>query len=213
MFDITRARPRTRTLATLTAACALLAGCGGSDDAPTLNGATRTPPSQVGDIVLPDHGRDGKTPTDTAMKPDDGLLIAYFGYTSCPDVCPTSMADLGAALEQLSPQERDRVEVAMVTVDPQRDTADVMANYLGHFFPEVPVHAYRTTDTERLAEAEEAFGATHEIGEVSEQGTYEVSHSAQLYAVTPDGTVAVEWPFGAAPQDMAEDIQTLLARS
>lgn len=196
------------------AACLALAACGGDPaDGQELNGATRTPPSQVGDVTLPDHEDGARRATPAAMRADDGLLLVYFGYTSCPDICPTTMADLGAAVEDLSPQERDRLEIGMVTVDPKRDTGERLSGYLGHFFPGMTTHAYRTTDPARLARAEQAFGASHSLGKPDADGTYEVGHTAQLYAVDRDGTVLVEWPFGTKPDDITEDLDTLLNRS
>ena len=90
-------------------------------------------------------------------------MLVYFGYTSCPDVCPTSLADLGAALDRLSPQERRRVQVGMVTVDPKRDTPKVLTTYLGHFFEGTTTHAFRTTDPAELARAERVLRAGHSV--------------------------------------------------
>jgi protein SCO1/2 len=214
MPPITAGRVRARVLAAaLTGvACLALAGCGDAGDE-QLNGAERTPPSQVGGVTLPDHENGAAKARPAAMRAQDGLLLVYFGYTSCPDICPTSMADLGAAIERLPQEQRRRLEVGMVTVDPKRDTGTVLNGYLGHFFPGVRTHAYRTTDTAELARAEEAFGASHELGEPDAEGAYEVSHTAQIYAVDRTGTVVVEWPFGAKPEDIADDVRTLLDRT
>lgn len=208
------ARRIRRALATaaVAAACLGVAGCGG-DNEQELSGAVRTPPSQVGDVTLPAHDPDGSPQGDQPLRPDDGLLLVYFGFTQCPDICPTTMADLGAALEDLPPQERERIAVGMVTVDPGRDTGKVLGTYLGHFFPDSVVHAYRTTDRAQLAAAEEAFGASHRIGRPDAEGNYDVSHTAQLYAVDRTGTVLVEWPFGTQPEAIADDVRSLLART
>lgn len=202
-----------RALATVVAAtCLGIAGCGG-DNEQQLNGAIRTPPSQVGDVTLPAHNPDGSADGEQPLRPGDGLLLVYFGFTRCPDICPTTMADLGAALNDLPPHDRERVAVGMVTVDPRRDTGKVLGSYLGHFFPESTVHAYRTTDRQRLAAAEQAFGASHRIGKPDADGDYDVSHTAQLYAVDRTGTVLVEWPFGTQPDAIADDVRSLLART
>jgi protein SCO1 len=69
------------------------------------------------------------------MRADDGeVLLVYFGYTSCPDICPTTMADIRLALEACHRDLAERVSVAMVTVDPERDTTEVLTGYLGYFF-------------------------------------------------------------------------------
>lgn len=212
MTTITAGRARVLAAALTGAACLALTGCG-DNGADELNGATRTPASQVGDVQLPAYENGARRARPAAMRADDGLLLVYFGYTSCPDICPTSMADLGAAIEQLPQDRRRRLEVGMVTVDPRRDSGAVLTDYLGHFFPGVTTYAYRTTDTKALARAERAFGASHELGEPNADGTYDVSHTAQIYAVDRAGTVLVEWPFGTEPDAIAEDLQTLLDRT
>ncbi len=148
----------------------------------------------------------------TALKPPSAkLLLVYFGYTSCPDVCPTTLADIRNATDKLTPAQRKRVEVGMVTVDPKRDTSKALPEYLGHFFPGGVVHAYRTTDPARLSRAEKAFGAMHEIGTLKKNGDYLVAHTAITYVVGSNGDVLVEWPFGTLSADIAFDLRRLLA--
>lgn len=212
MPPITAGRARVLAAALTGAACLALAGCG-SDGGEQLNGATRTPASQVGDVTLPAFENGARRAKPAAMRADTGVLLVYFGYTSCPDICPTSMADLGAAIEQLPQDQRRRLEVGMVTVDPKRDTGAVLNGYLGHFFPGVTTYAYRTTDPATLARAERAFGASHELGEPNAEGAYDVSHTAQIYAVDRTGTVLVEWPFGTRPDAIAGDLQALMDRT
>lgn len=187
---------------------AALAGCGG-DDTTTLNGFTRTPPARVAAVGLPDvaPGAGGRTMPFRADR--GGLLLAYFGYTYCPDICPTTLADVRRALERLPAAERRRVAVAMTTVDPARDTRKVLNGYLSHFLPSW--HALRTTDPAALRRAEEAFGVRHEIGPKDARGEYDVSHTAVLYAVDDQGVVRVEWPFGTESDAIASDLRTLLA--
>ncbi len=188
---------------------AALAGCGGDDDTTTLNGFTRTPPARVAAVGLPDvaPGAGGRTMAFRAGR--GGLLLAYFGYTYCPDICPTTLADVRRALERLPASERRRVAVAMTTVDPARDTRRVLNGYLSHFLPSW--HALRTTDPAALRRAEEAFGVRHEIGPKDARGQYDVSHTAVLYAVDDRGVVRVEWPFGTESDAIASDLRALLA--
>jgi protein SCO1/2 len=195
---------------TTLALAAARGGCGGQEQETTtsLKGFTRTPAPQVAQLRLPDHapGRGGRP---LALRADPGgLLLVYFGYTSCPDVCPTTFADVRRARELLPAAERERLTVAMVTVDPRRDTAAVLNDYLRHFFPRW--HALRTTDPAALARAEKAFGASHEIGPRNAEGGYDVAHSALLYAVDERGAIRVEWPFGTPPDDIAADLRVLL---
>jgi protein SCO1/2 len=192
-------RFRTASLALVLAVT--LAACGGGA---ALKGAVRNPPLQVGSVSLP--GPDGQ---EVAMKAEPGgLLLVYFGYTSCPDVCPTTMADISEALTELHPDQAEKVTVAMVTVDPERDTLEKLHEYLGHFFSRgLPL---RTEDTARLTEVTSAFGVQWEIEEHEPGETYDVAHTALTYVIDDTGTVRVEWPFGFAADDMAADIASLL---
>lgn len=173
-----------------------------------LSGVLRSPPLEVSGVSLPATTDDGDR-AEMALVPDRGdLLLVYFGYTSCPDVCPTTFADLRTALGQLPEDDRNRVEVAMVTVDPERDTEQRMSEYLDFFFD--GWRAYRTTDRQELSKAEKAFTASHEVGKKDRDGTYEVSHTATVFAVGPDGETLVEWPFGTPADQIAGDLGLLL---
>jgi protein SCO1/2 len=186
----------------------IVAGCGGGGEQVSgLKGFTRDPVPDVGSVSLPDVGPGGAGKA-VPMKAGPGeLLVVYFGFTSCPDVCPTTLGDVRGALGRLTPAERKRVEAAMVTVDPKRDTATVMRNYVGHFF--TTWRAYRTTDSAALAAAERAFGASHSI-QPRTGGKYDVVHSAFTYVVDDEGRVVVEWPFAMPRRDIAADLSTLL---
>jgi protein SCO1/2 len=181
-------------------------GCGdGSGDA-ELAGVVREPALDVASVQLP-AAEDGR-PVAMTAGPDE-LLVVYFGYTSCPDICPTTMSDLSIAFNDLSDDLSERVTVAFATVDPDRDTADVLDGYLDSFFDEGL--ALRTEDPEQLAAATGAFGvqfevADHQPGDLS----YEVAHTAVTYVVDDSGKVVVEWPFGFATDDIGADLRTLL---
>ena len=198
------------TLGLVGAAC----GSGGSDSSATtvagedgaLSGITRPEPLEVGDVTVPDATTGGGG-GDFAMKAAAGeLLVAYFGYTSCPDICPTTLADLRTAFEQVGPAA-DAVDVAMVTVDPERDTGRKLSNYLSSFFDRY--HALREPDLDRLAEIEVPFGAQSQVVH-NDDGTVEVGHTAITYVVDDTGEVLVEWPFGTEPDAIADDLNVLL---
>ncbi|MCZ7526365.1 MAG: SCO family protein [Acidimicrobiia bacterium] len=139
-----------------------------------------------------------------------GLLLVFFGYTHCPDICPTTLVDVRLALREPD-LDAERVSVAFATVDPERDTPDVLVPFLGHFVEERS-HALATTDEAELAAAMAAFRASAEKVPDPDGEGYEMSHTAQVFVVDETGTVLVEWPFGTYPESMAHDLRVLLAR-
>jgi len=196
---------------TLTGACANSAdgsdrsdstGSGGGD---ALSGVVVEPTPDVSTLTLPEA-----TATATAFPfraARDDVLLVYFGYTACPDVCPTTLSDLKVALRRLG-GPADRVDVAMATIDPRRDTADVISRYLHSFFPDAT--ALRTDDDAALRAVTDAFGASYQT-EYPTQGEPRVSHSAYLYVVDDAGRVVLSWPFGTTADDIAHDLGVLLA--
>lgn len=187
-----------------------LQGCGDSAQPAGLKGFQPETAQDVGGIALPGATSSGAH-GDLPLTADPGdLLLVYFGYTSCPDVCPTTLGDIRAALKQLPATDRQRVQVAMVTVDPARDTTTVLKGYLGHFFSNWRV--YRTTDPAALTAAEDAFGASSSVTR-TKSGGEEVTHTAFTYVVDDQGHQLVLWPFGMRAKDMAADIRTLLSNS
>ncbi len=130
---------------------ALVSACGGSS-APgaarsdTIAGLQQRPLRALGDFTLPDASRDGaEFPIKAAP---NGLLLMYFGYTNCPDICPGTLAGLRLAIHKLDAAQAAQVQVAMATVDPTRDTGPVLTSYLKHFFRDA--HALRTEDPDLL---------------------------------------------------------------
>jgi protein SCO1 len=207
---VRRDRTRRSLLVGLTAVLALVAGsCGddGSGGGAAFEGITRDDPLQVGAVSLPEVAP-GQPEREFAFRADAGeLLLVYFGYTTCPDLCPATLADVRNALVQLGP-DADRVSVALVTVDPDRDTPEGMVRYLGSFVERG--HALRTEDPDALAAVEAAFGASHTIS-VDDAGRVEVAHTSITYVVDDTGAVLVEWPFGVDGEAMAHDLRLLFA--
>ena len=198
-----------KLLATVAAVGVLaVAGCGGGDDH-QLVGLTRDPEPQVDGTALPDVA-DGGQPF-TIKAPAGGLLIVYFGYTNCPDVCPTTLSDLKIALADLG-DDASRVATAMVTVDPKRDTP-VLADYVRSFVP--GAHALATDDQAALQEVAGPFGVSYEVT-TSAAGEVQVAHSSYLFAVDDTGKLVLTWPVGLDPEtttsakDLAADIELLL---
>lgn len=188
----------------LAAICALaLAGCA-SQPPDEWKGSTRTPAPSVASASLPEI--DGKPFSFKA--PKDQVLLVYFGYTSCPDICPTTMADVRLAIEELPESERERVTPVFATVDPSRDTPKKLRGYLGQFFSSYK--ALRATDPQQLKAAERAFGASHKKGRVDKTGNYPVDHTTFIYLVSDRGQILSELPFGAPASDIANDLKKAL---
>ncbi|MAT07000.1 MAG: hypothetical protein CL424_18355 [Acidimicrobiaceae bacterium] len=180
---------------------ALVTACGG--DEATLTGYQREPAPQVGEITLPDVA----TGDEVALRADPGgLLVIYFGYTHCPDFCPTTLSDLRLALRRMDEADAARVDVAMVTVDPDRDL-EVLPEYVGGFFPDGI--ALGTTDGAALATAAAPFGVTYDVS-TDDDGEIEVAHSTALYAVDDQGELVLTWQFGVEIDDLKTDLEILL---
>jgi protein SCO1/2 len=178
--------------------------CGSSE--PTLAGYEREPEPTVGSLSLPAVNRDN---ADFAFRAEpEGLLIVYFGYASCPDVCPTTLSDTRLALAELGDRAAS-VEVAMVTIDPDRDSPPILSDYVETFID--GAIALRTDDPDALAIAADAFGVTYSVT-TNDEGEIEVGHTPFLYVVDDQGAIILTWPFGTPADDLASDLKILLDR-
>jgi protein SCO1/2 len=192
-------------LLTVFAAVFVLAVAGCSSEPKELSGFVRNPLPNVASASLPDVSNGG---VDFAMRAPDGeILVLYFGYTSCPDVCPTTLADLKSALRQAG-ETAERVNVAMATIDPGRDADEVITGYVQSFIP--GAHALRTDSEEELRAAADTFGADYGVT-LNDEGVYEVFHTAHLYAIDDSGLLQVTWAFGTEPENIARDLEILLS--
>ena len=192
---------RVGILATLLAA--VLAACSG--DAPKFRGVDITGFDSGGEISL--HGTDGakRTLADYRGK----VVVLYFGYMNCPDVCPTTLAALRQAMMELG-ADADRVQVLFVTVDPERDTRALLEAYVKSFDPRF---AGLTGSLEEITAVAKQFKIFFAKSPGKEPGRYNVDHSAQAYLIDPAGRVRVFHKSDATPADFAQDIRTLLAQA
>lgn len=178
----------------------------GATEVPERAGVVRDVQPDVSSVSLPDAAAGG-VPFNFRADPGH-VLLAYFGYTGCPDVCPTTLGDLKRARAGLAEEDRDRMQVAMVTVDPDRDTAEMLTSYLAHFFDDA--HALRTDDPAQLAAAKAAFGVESRRNATSDPGVFTFDHTATVFAVDETGHVVLEWPYGTTSSAIAADVSTLL---
>ena len=199
-----------RTLLACTALVAIgaaLVGCGSDKAAKQISGLQLTPPPAVGASSLPEASN-GDAPF-TFKAADGKYLVVYFGYTQCPDVCPTTLAEVKKALKHLG-NSASNVDVAMITVDPTRDTGQLLTDYVQSFIP--GSHALRTDDDAKLRAVAKAFGAGYTVTKKAD-GSEQVSHSGNLYVVDPKGSVVLEWPFGLKADAIATDLEILLGKA
>ncbi|WP_318010322.1 SCO family protein [Modicisalibacter tunisiensis] len=110
--------------------------------------------------------------------------ILYFGYTHCPDVCPITLAGLATAIRKVDAEVRDDIQVLFVSVDPGRDTPDVMKRYTNYFGPQF---IGLTGSTAQIDELTNRYRITYEYGDKDEEGNYDVSHSSAAFAFNKQG--------------------------
>lgn len=139
---------------------------------------------------------------------DNELLVVFFGYTNCPDICPATLANLKNTKAKLG-ELASRVDVAMVTVDPERDTQDIMPKYLSSFLDRF--HAVIPATSRELETAKDAFQVKSSVTKTAD-GRVEVTHTGTSYVVDDTGTVIVEWPFGIDVPSMTNDLKILLTK-
>jgi len=173
----------------------------------TLHGFVRDEPLNVAAVSLPDVTRESAPSSRFGMRAAPGeLLFVYFGYTTCPDLCPTTLATWKSAIRQTS-DAGALVDTVFVTVDPARDTPQILNDYVGSFVDQF--HVLRTTNPSEMQSALDAFLAAATI-ETTAAGKVEVSHTTVAYLVDERGEVVIEWPFGTSADAMASDLKILL---
>jgi protein SCO1 len=159
----------------------------------------------MGELRLTDHNGQPRSVADFRGK----VVGIFFGYTNCPDVCPTTLADVAAARKLLG-ADAERLQGIMVTVDPQRDTPQVLKQYVTAFDPSF-LGLYG--DDAALKKATQDFKVYWEVREGRTPETYTVNHSGFLYVLDREGRPRLLFPPGTAPAVMAADIRVLLDRS
>jgi protein SCO1/2 len=182
---------------------ALLASCG--QDGPKFRSTDITGADFGKELSL--SGHDGKPRTLADFR--GRLVVLFFGYTHCPDICPTTLADMAAVMKALGP-DSGRVQVLFVTVDPERDTAEILAKY-------VPAFDARflglTGDPAAIQRAAREFKIFYEKRQGGAPGAYTVDHSGQSYVLDTQGRLRLLVRHDRLAQDLAEDLRTLLKES
>ena len=188
--------------ALLTAAAAL-GGC--AENKPQFHAVDITGADYAKDFALPDAEGRLRTLKDFAGR----AVVVFFGYTQCPDVCPTTLAEVAQA-KQLLGADGSRVQAVFVTLDPERDTPQVLKAYLQHFDPGFV--ALRGTPEQTQAAAKE-FKVFYAKVPGKAEGSYTLDHTAGAFIFDADGRVRLFTRYGAGAKALAGDIQQLLRES
>jgi protein SCO1 len=136
------------------------------------------------------------------------LVLLYFGYTKCPDVCPTSLATLAQALNELSEDELKAVQGVFVSVDPKRDSFEILEKYTRYFHPNL---IGVTGSESEVAKAAKRYGVEYEFVEQEDSSFgYAVNHSAKIYLITTEGELRYVFPHQTPAFVILEAIRYLL---
>jgi protein SCO1/2 len=184
--------------------CALLAflvnACGPA--ASKFQGSDVTGIAYGRDFRLTDHTGKPRTLADFRGK----VVVMFFGYTQCPDVCPTTLSELAAAMQKLG-ADADRVQVLFVTVDPERDPPELLSRYVPAFYPTF-LGLYG--DAAATAETAKEFKVIYQKQPGATPGSYSMDHSAGTFLFDREGRLRVYESYGQGPDVFAHDIRELL---
>ncbi|HEY6073245.1 MAG TPA: SCO family protein, partial [Anaerolineales bacterium] len=167
-----------------------------------LHGSVLSDPKLEGDIFL----RSAEGPLRLSDYRGKYMLL-YFGYTHCPDICPTSLAKMKAALAQLPLEQAEQVQVLFVSVDPGRDTPQASDDYARVFSP---AFSGATGTPVEIALVAESLGVTYKIGAPAADSSYTVEHSSYIYVIDRQGYLVMNWGHDIQPDEIASDLGYLL---
>jgi protein SCO1/2 len=179
----------------------LLAACG--ERPAVFSNTDVTGAKYAQDFALTDHNGKPRTLADFKGK----VVVMFFGYTQCPDVCPTTMAELAAVMKELGPKA-DQVQVLFVTVDPARDTPALLKEYVPAFDPRFLGLYGDAAATAKVAKDFKVF-----VGKVegATPGSYTIDHTAGSYVFDRDGKLRLFVRNGQGPAPIAHDLKILLS--
>jgi protein SCO1/2 len=191
---------RRTALLSLAGTAAMLAGC--AESKPQFKAVDITGADYARDFPLPDVDGKPRSIKDFAGK----AVVLFFGYTQCPDVCPTTLTEIAQAKKLLG-ADGDKVQGVLVTVDPERDTPQVLKAYVANFGPDFV--ALRGTPEQTAAIAKD-FKVYYKKAEGKTPGSYTMDHSAASYVYDPQGRLRLYARYGSGAQALADDLKLLL---
>jgi protein SCO1/2 len=166
------------------------------------HGFAMEPTKPVADFTLVGPGDKPVSLSDFRNK----VTVLYFGYTFCPDVCPTTLAELAQGLKALG-RKADEVQVVMVTVDPERDTPTLLSQYLANFDPRF---VGLSGAPDQIAAAATPLGIYYQKHEGTPATGYLVDHTASVVVIDKNGYLRLIFPYGTSGEDIASDLAHLL---
>lgn len=179
---------------------ASLAACG--EKKPQFNAIDLTGADYGKDFSLPDIDGRTRSLADFSGK----LVVLFFGYTQCPDVCPTTLSEIVQA-KKLMGADGDKVQAVFITVDPERDTPQVLKAYMANFDPGfVALHP----TPEQLAAIAKDFKVYYKKVDGKNPGSYTMDHSAACYVYDTKGRLRLYTRYGSGPKPLADDLTKLL---
>jgi protein SCO1/2 len=148
-------------------------------------------------------------PFDLRADTEGRLTLLMFGYTNCPDVCPINLGTLASALDEMDPTVANSIEMVFVTADPERDTPEVLRDYLDGYNRDF---TGLRGEPEQVLEAQQMANVPPAVREeVREDGGYNVGHATQIIAYQADGVARIVYPFGTRQADWTRDLPRLVA--
>jgi protein SCO1/2 len=185
---------------TLPAVCWLLVSC--ASPTPDGHGTPYEPAALAGDFTLDDQFG---SPFQLQSQAGKATLL-FFGYTNCPDVCPTTVADMKWVFHQLG-ERAEGLTFAFVTIDPARDTPQVLRDYLARFNPGF---LGLTGDPALLEQIRSEYGIFAEIDPAAHAEHYLMTHTARVFLIDPQGLLQTSYSYGTPRQEILLDLQALL---
>jgi len=162
-------------------------------------------PDVGGPFTLTDQ--DGNQVNEEILK--GHLNVIYFGYTYCPDVCPTTLQEITQALDLMG-EDASQVQPIFITVDPERDTSEVLKEYVSWFHPALIGLTGSTDEIEAVKKAYKVYSAKAPQEDDETGQNYLVDHSSITYVMGPDGSFLTHFAYGTTPEDMAKALEDLL---
>lgn len=195
-----------RFLGLAAGAALLLAGCDSGTRPPAFKSVDVTGAKMRPAFRLVDHTGTPRTLEDFRGR----AVVVFFGFTHCPDVCPTALAQIALALKQLPEDQARRVQGLFITVDPERDTPEVLARYVPAFHPGF---LGLTGDPAAIAEAARSFKVFYQKVPGQAPDSYTMDHTAGIFVFDPQGRLRLYVSHGQGPEVLAHDLRLLLSQT